>query len=435
MTTLFTNVTAITMEETTPILTNGFVAVDGTTIGYVGTTKPQGGFDRTIDCADKILMPGLINAHTHLPMSLLRSYGGGNNLQDWLNNFIFPAEANLDPTCVTVGTTLSVAELLENGVTCVADMYNFCDEIAEVVAQSGISANLSRGVICFDGDATPDSLDGVNETLACIDKWHGFDNNRIKFDVSLHGEYTSFLNKPLWDYMANLAKTRDLGMHIHVSETKLEHDESLARHNKTPLQILDDHKLWDNGGIAAHCVWCDPDDFALMARKNISPVHNPVSNLKLGSGVAPITQMLQAGVNVALGTDGVASNNNHDLFEEIKLTAILHAGVTHNPTAISALQALQMATVNGAKALKRNTGMIAVGKDADIILLDATSLALTPCHDVVENVVYAANGSQVCLTMCRGKVVYENGDHLTLDIPDTLKKLHDYAIPKIFPNK
>ncbi len=428
---LFTQAKILTMEAEGTLIDQGFVAVAEGKIAYVGTERPQGDFAREISCQGKLLMPGLVNAHTHLPMTLLRGLGGGNNLQDWLNKHIFPAEARLDSRAVRCGTELAVAELLQAGVTCVADMYNFCDDIAEVVLATGINANLSRGVLCFDPEATPENLEGVQETLALIDQYHGANGGQIRVNGSLHGEYTSFLLPKLWEYMAKLSADREISMHIHVSETLSEHEECKARHGKTPLQILNEFGLWERGGIAAHCVWTEEEDWALMAKKSISPIHNPVSNLKLGSGIAPIHRMLEAGVKVAMGTDSVASNNNHDMWEEIKLTAMLHNGIALNPTLISSETALTLATRNGAHALGRKTGEIKEGFDGDIILVDMDHVSMTPCHDAVENLVFSARGTDVCLTMCGGKILYENGTYTTIDLDKVKKEVKEYGVPCI----
>ena len=237
----------------------------------------------------------------------------------------------------------------------------------------------------------------------------------------------------MWEYLGRYAADHKLGMQVHLSETRSEHLECMARHaGKTPFAVLDDYGVWQNGGVAAHCVWVSQDDMEGMVRRGVTAVHNPVSNLKLASGVAPVPRLLQAGVNVALGTDGVASNNSHDMFEEIKLAALLHKGVSRDPTAVSARQALAMATVNGAKALGRNTGRIAPGLDADLILVDFTHPGLTPCHDPEENLVFSAHGSDVVMNMARGKVIYENGAFLTLDLEDIRAQLEGYALPRIF---
>ncbi len=430
MTVLFTHVLGLTPADQ-PLLEEGYVAVSQGKIQYIGTERPQGDFTQEISCEGKCLMPGLVNAHTHLPMSLLRGMGGGTNLQDWLEQHIFPAEARLDSRAVQAGTMLSIAELLAAGVTSVADMYNFCPDIGEVVMKTGINANLSRGVLCFDPDAKPEELEGIQDTLALLDHWHEKGEGQILCNLSLHGEYTSFLNPSLWEYMAKLGQERGLSIHIHVSETQSEHEEAKARHGKTPLAVLGDYGLWDQGGLAAHCVWTEPSDWALMVEKGISPVHNPVSNLKLASGIAPVPAMLQAGVCVSLGTDGVASNNNHDMWEEIKLLALLHKGISQDPKAISSRQALDIATKHGGIALGRKTGELKVGYDADLILVDMGAISLTPCHDLLENLVFSACGRDVSLTMCRGKILYQDGVHTTIDIPALKKEVEEYAVPCI----
>ena len=433
MSILFEHVTAVTMDPTAPVLHDAFVLVEGTAIAQVGQTRPQGQFDRVVDCTGKVMMPGLINAHTHLPMTLMRGYGGGHDLQHWLNDYIFPAEDKLDSASVQAGTQLALAELIAGGVTCVADMYYFCPDIAQAVADSGISANISRSVTCFAPVDDPENYYACRELRELEAQWNGFDHGRIRVDASVHAEYTSFAAPNMWEYLGRYAADHKLGMQVHLSETRSEHLECMARHGgKTPFAVLDDYGVWQSGGLAAHCVWVSRDDMEGMVRRGVTAVHNPVSNLKLASGVAPVPRLLEAGVNVALGTDGVASNNSHDMFEEIKLAALLHKGVSRDPTAVSARQALEMATINGARALGRNTGCIAPGRDADLILLDFTHPGLTPCHDPEENLVYSAHGSDVVMNMARGKVIYENGSFLTLDLEDIRARLKDYALPRIF---
>ena len=232
--------------------------------------------------------------------------------------------------------------------------------------------------------------------------------------------------------MADYAHEHNLGMHVHISETRSEHEGCLGRHHLTPIQTLDRYGVWDGRAIAAHCVYTTPEDWAIMAEKGVSCVHNPYSNLKLGSGVAPIPAMLAAGVNVALGTDGMSSHNSADLFDDMKLAAILHNGVSCDPMAMTARQALELATDNGARALGRNTGRIAPGAVADLILLDFDAPNLTPCHDVAENLVFAAHGSNVVMNMARGKVIYKNGAFLTLDLERIRDEVRRYALPLVF---
>ncbi|MGE4275867.1 MAG: amidohydrolase family protein [Lawsonibacter sp.] len=433
MSILFSNVTAVTMDPAQPLLEHAYVLVDGTKIAQVGLRRPEGDFDREIDGTGKVMLPGLVNAHTHLPMTLMRGYGGGHDLQHWLNDYIFPAEAKLDSRCIRAGTALALAELIAGGVTCVADMYYFCPDIARQVADSGISANLSRSVTCFQPVDKPEDFVSCREMRQLVDEWHGYDDGRILVDVSIHGEYTSFSSPNMWEYLGQYAADRQLGMQVHISETKSEQDACLSRHGKTPLATLDEYGVWQNGGLAAHCVWVTDDDMALMAQKHITAIHNPVSNLKLGSGVARLPAFLRAGVNVALGTDGVASNNSHDMFEEIKLAALLHKGINLDPLVVTAQQALDMATRNGALALGRaDTGRIAAGETADLILVDFTAPNLIPCHNAAENLVFSAHGSDVAMNMARGRIIYEKGEFLTLDLDQIRSEVEDYALPHIF---
>ena len=432
MSILFTNVTAVTMDPAAPLLKNAFVAVEGIHIAFVGPERPEGTFDRVIDCTGQVMMPGFVNTHTHIPMTLLRGYGGGHNLQDWLHNFIFPAEARLDDRCVAAGTGLGLAEMIASGVTCIADMYMRTGVIAQQVLEAGISANLSCGGVYFGApeDFSPDACGDCTNQISLTEQWHGAGEGQILVDASIHGEYTS--SAPLWRWMADYAQAHGLRMHAHISETVSEHADSLSRNGLTPIQALDREGVWENGGIAAHCVYTTPEDWAIMAEKDVTAVHNPYSNLKLGSGVAPVPDMLRAGVNVCLGTDGVSSHNSIDPFADLKLAAILHNGVARDPMALTTRQALELATVSGAKALGRNTGAIIPGKIADLILVDFSAPNLTPCHDVEENLVFSAHGSNVSMNMCRGKVIYEKGEFFTLDLENIRFEVEHYALPHIF---
>ena len=432
MSVLFTNVTALLMDADFTTLTNGYVAVEGTDISYVGAERPQGQFDEVIDCTGKVMMPGFVNTHTHVPMTLMRGYGGGHDLHSWLHDYIFPAEAKLDARAVAAGTGLGLAEMIASGITCIADMYAHTGTIAEEVLKSGISANLCCGGVYFGApeNFSENTCNDCRNQISLTEQWHNAGDGQIRVDASIHGEYTSCA--PLWKWMADYAQAHGLRMHVHVSETKSEHADALARHGVTPLPILDKYGVWENGGIAAHCVYTTPEDWAIMAKKDVTALHNPYSNLKLGSGVAPVPAMLKAGVNVSLGTDGVSSHNSTDMFADMKLAAILHNGVNCDPMALTARHALEMATVNGAKALARNTGRIAAGCTADLILVDFEAPNLFPCHDAAENLVYSATGSNVVMNMARGKVIYRNGVFLTLDLERIKDEVRRYALPLIF---
>ena len=432
MSTLFTNVTALLMDDDFSTLKDGFVAVEGTRITYVGTTLPEGSFDEVIDCAGKVMMPGFVNTHTHIPMTLMRGYGGGHDLHSWLHNYIFPAEAKLDDRSVAAGTGLGLAEMIASGVTCIADMYSRTGIVAEEIVKAGISANLSCGGVFFGApeDFSENSCNDCRNQITLTEQWHNVNGGQIVVDASIHAEYTSCA--PLWQWMADFARDHGQRMHVHVSETYSEHVSALTKFDLSPIRLLDKYGVWDNGGIAAHCVYTTQEDWAVMAAKDVTAVHNPYSNLKLGSGIAPVPAMMNAGVNIALGTDGMSSHNSCDMFQDMKLAALLPCGVTCNPLTMNARRALEMATVNGAKALGRTTGRIAAGYTADLILVDFEAPNLFPCHDIAENLVYSAHGSNVVMNMARGKVIYRNGEFLTLDLDRIRAEVRDYALPLIF---
>ncbi len=364
-------------------------------------------------------------------MTAMRGYGDGHDLQDWLQNYIFPVEAKWDDRAIRACAALGLAEMIASGVTCIADMYMHTDAVLREIEAAGISANVCCGGVQLEEDFDPEKNHDCQVQREITEKWHGRDDGRIRVDASLHAEYTS--HSGLWDWMARFAADHGLGMHVHLSETRKEHEECKARHGgKTPAAVLAEHGVFDVRAIAAHCVWTTPEDWALLAEKGVSAVHNPMSNLKLGSGVAPVVDLKKAGVNVALGTDGVSSNNCTDFFGDLKLAAILQNGVRCDPLALTAWDALEMATVNGGKALGRKTGRIEKGYEADLILLDSEALNLIPCHDAANNLAYAAHGSNVVMNMARGKVIYKNGTFLTIDIERVKKEVEGYALPLLF---
>ena len=430
MNVLFQNVTAVLMDPARTVLQKAFVAVEGGKIASVGAKMPAGSFERVIDGRGGILMPGLINCHTHTAMTPMRGYGDGHDLHTWLNDYIFPVEARWDDRAIRAAADLGLMEMIASGTTCIADMYMRMPIMGQAVADAGISANLCNGAIFFGEHFSPTTCGDCAKQEDLLATWHGYDNGRIQVDAALHAEYTS--SPALWEWITDFAKNRGVGMHVHISETRKEHEECKARWGKTPIQALAERGVFDVRAIAAHCVFTEQEDWEIMARKGVTAVHNPCSNLKLGSGIAPIPGLRRAGVNVALGTDGVSSNNDADMFEEMKLAAILQNGVLQDPLALTAWDGVEMATVNGAKALGRDTGAIVPGLWADLLLLDPDAPNLVPCHDAANNIAYAAHGSNVILNMCRGRVIYENGEFLTIDREKTLREVREYVIPLLF---
>ena len=436
MDTLFSNVTAVTMNERFDVLYSAFVGVTDGKISYIGRSAPEEAPQQIVDGTGMVLMPGLINCHTHLPMTILRGYADDYDLKTWLEDYIFPREDRLDDRAVKAGALLGIAECLRFGVTSVSEMYDHVDAIAEAVAETGIKANLSRGTTMFLGDEFDfETFPACRELVAAKEKWHGYDAGRIQIEASIHAEYTSTYQ--LWDALAEYAYNEGLGLQIHLSETKNEHESCKEKYGLTPAQLLDCHNVFLPRTTAAHCVWLEPDDRALLAKRGVSAVHCPVSNLKLGSGTADVAAMVKAGMNVCLGTDSNVSNNTLDMFEEVRAATYMAKGASLNPKALPAQAALMMATVCGARAQRREAecGMIKLGMDADLILLDFTQPHLMPCHNVMSHLAYAAKGSDVVMTMVRGKILYAAGEYKTIDLNAVVRELAEYVMPKLFGEK
>ncbi len=399
--TLFKNITIITMDDDAGVIRNGYVSTRGNKIEYVGAKCPNGGFDRVIDGSGKVLMPGLINAHTHLAMTLLRGYADDMNLQDWLNDKIFPFEEKLTAEDIIRGSEIGIDEMLAGGTTCFNDMYFFQAETGRVAAKKGIRAVLSD-CVNFDGyDRKARLMEEMAEEFK--------NEDLITLAFSPHAIYTC--NFETLEKCAKFAKSHNMPIHTHLAETRTEFSNCEIEHNMTPAEYMESAGLFENPTLAAHCVVVTDSDLEILKRHNVTVVHNPISNLKLASGVAPVTKMLDAGINVALGTDGASSNNSLDMFEEIKVAAILHKGTNLDPTAVPAETALKMATVNGAKALGfDNLGVIKPGYLADMIVVDFGVPHLMPVHNPISSIVYSAKCGDVEYTMVNGKIVYERNN-------------------------
>lgn len=378
------------------------VVTDGKIDKILISPEERASSPRGIDLSGAIVMPGIVDAHCHTPMTLLRGVGGGLPLKRWLEEAIFPVEARMTDEDVAAGMTWGAMELLAGGVTCVADMYEHSLAGAAALAETGIKANVCRPGLAFS-DGTP-----KGRLEECIDFVRNFSdpNNRLVADICIHSEYLT--NEKFCRALAEANREFTRPLNVHVSETRREHEECIARHGKTPIAYLAETGLLDYGGYAAHCVWCTDDDFKIMADRNVSLVHNPSSNMKLASGFARVCRAAELGVNVALGTDGPASNDNLDMFEEMHLTSLIHKGVLLDPTVLSPWEVIEMATVNGAKALGRyDTGEIAVGKVADFCVVALDKPHLNPCVDPANLIVYSAHASDVAMTIVDGRIVYE----------------------------
>lgn len=410
---LFENITIL--DEKFEIKENMYVVTEDSCIKYIGKDRPEGEFDRKYDGKKKLLMPGFFNSHAHSPMSLMRGYGENLALHDWLNKKIFPFEAKLTGNAVYWGTLLSYAESLRFGIVSSSEMYYFMDDMVKAAADSGIKANISRAIVNFD-ESDPWLMPSMQEMKHAFEEYHNTQDERIKIDASIHAEYTS--NHLAVSAVADYAKKVGARMHVHASETETEHEECKARHGgKTPVQYFDSLGLFDTPTTAAHCVWIEDEDYEILKAKKATVAANSVSNLKLASGVSNVPRMLKAGLNVAIGTDSTASNNSLNFIEEMKAFATAPKAWYKDPQAVSPAETLYAATRAGALGQGReDCGVLKVGAKADLIAIDLSGPHMYPIHDLKNNIVYSASGSDVCLTMVDGRVLYDDGEFVTIDL-------------------
>ncbi|MGI6192233.1 MAG: amidohydrolase [Christensenellales bacterium] len=407
MNTLFTN--ARILASTGEVI-NGCLGVTDRLIAFTGEVPEGFTAHRVIDCEGDLLMPGLVNAHTHLAMTLFRNAADDMELSTWLRERIWPLEDKLTAEDAYWGTMLAAAECIRGGCTLVNDMYFFMDNTARAIADSGIRALLGQGIVTGNDDGK--SRLAIAKSL--FDEFNDAEDGRIKIAITPHAEYTC--NAATLAAAGDLAAKLDARLHVHVSETFQEHEECKLRHGLTPAAYLSSLGMLHDKTLLAHCVHIDEDDAALIGAAKAHVLHCPQSNLKLGSGIAPVPAMLAHRINVCLGTDGAASNNNLDMFEELRLAATLHKGITGNATDVNAKQALSMATANGAYALGFNTGRLTAGALADIIRIDTKVPNMMPANDLRAAAVYSVSAADVRMTMVNGRILYENGEFYSIDI-------------------
>ena len=386
------------------------IGINGSTIGYVGT-EPVAGRE-VIDGRNHLAVPGWVNAHTHVAMTLFRSYADDMALMDWLQNRIWPLEARLDGRAVYWGSLLGIAEMIRTGTTCFADMYFFMEETAKAAADSGIRAVLSRGLT---GSSVADGAARLEENTQLYKTWNGAQNGRITVMFGPHAPYTC---SP--DYLKSvIVRARELGaeIHMHLSETAGEVADCRKQYGKSPIALMEELGMFDGGTLAAHCVHVDEEDMDIMARHGVRVAHNPQSNLKLASGIAPVARMLEKGITVGLGTDGASSNNNLDMLEEVRLAAMLAKTQSGDPKAVPASQALAMGTWMGAEAVGlKNLGKLEVGQKADVVLYNMASPAWYPRHDRTSLLVYAGSSADVDTVLVDGNILLRKGELTTIDL-------------------
>lgn len=395
-----------------------YVVTEGDFITYVGKEKPSEEICRNVgvvyDGKDKVLMPGFYNAHGHSPMCLMRGYGENMTLDSWLHRKIFPFEAKLYRKGVYWSTLLTMAESMQYGIVSTSDNYSFCDDIIRGVSESGMKMNVSQSVMNLDG-RTPAENPRFKDMVDLILMYDGFENQRIHTDVCIHAEYTN--DDQTIRAVAEKAKEMDVRMQIHVAETLAETEGCQERHGgRTPVKYLSDMGVFDVPTTAAHCVWLTEEDRDILKAKEVTVATNPTSNLKLCGGACDVPKLLEKAIPVAIGTDGVASNNNLNFFEEIKLFLLLAKNKGGLDCNVRPQDALCSATRVGALSQGRmDCGLVKEGFRADLIVVNLDVPNMQPIHDVLNNLVYSASGKDVVLTMVDGKVLYQDGEFLTMD--------------------
>lgn len=434
MDTLISNVTAVTMNPKMEVLFGAYIGIQDGKIVSISKTPPEEAPKTIIDGTGMVAIPGLINCHTQLATSVLRSYtddlGNTQALQALLQK-----EAKMDSRSAKAAALLSIAECLRFGVTSVSDLYYYPGATAEAVAQSGIKANLALSSYRFidqNEDFDFETDEQCRELVHVVEKWHNYDQGRIKIDAGIYAEYTS--NYKLWEALAGYAWEAGIGMQLHLAETQGEVDSCLDRTGMGPGELLNCHNLFNVPATAVGCTYLEPQERKLLGKKKVSAVATPLTAYKSGLPSTPILESVQAGMNVALGTGGAVASGNLDMFEVMRFAAMSARKEKGDPTALPASAALMMATVTGAQAQGRSSqcGMLQVGMDADLALIDFSAPHLMPCHNVLNGLLWSAKGGDVAMTMVRGKILYQNGQFPTIDLKEVVQELTTYAIPQLF---
>ncbi|HZJ83433.1 MAG TPA: amidohydrolase [Clostridia bacterium] len=415
MRTLIKNIRILTMDEKQTQYDNGCIVIEGDRISFLGyeTALPEGmSFNIIEDGMGKLAMPGFINTHTHLGMTIFRGYANDLGLMEWLSQKIWPLEDQLMEGDLYWLSLLAIAEMIRAGITTFADMYMFMEQTAQATYDSGIRGALARGL------QGPDEKSDMRlmESEELWKNWHGRGDDRIRIMLGPHAIYTcqpSYLHKCI-----DMANKLGVGIHIHLSETQKEVEDSIREYGKTPVKHLYDMGLFDGQVLAAHCVHLSDKDIEILKEKDVKVSHCPISNLKLGSGIAPIERMLDRGITVSLGTDGVASNNNLSIMKEMSMAALITKGVTQNPRAIPAIRALKMATNYGASALgwDKDIGSLSLGKKADIVLVDIDLPHYHPWADTETHLVYSGQSQDIHSLWVNGRRLMRGRELITVDL-------------------
>lgn len=397
--------------------------IENNKISLISDNIEDSNADYIIDGEGKILMPGLVNTHSHIPMTLFRSFADDLNLDTWLNDYIWPMESHLNSEYTYNGTMLGAIEMIKSGTTTFSDMYFYMGDVAKAIDKAGIRGVLSYGMIDFGDEEKRENE--FKENISLIKNHHNTCDGRITTMFGPHSIYTT--SPELLSRVRKEANKYNVGIHIHMNETQKEIDDCKQLRGIRPFEYLDDLGILSDDIVAAHCVWLSDAEIDLIKKYNIKVSHNPCSNAKLASGIAPISKLLDNNICVSIGTDGASSNNNLDMFEEMKFTALLQKANTLNPEVLSAERTLSLATVNGANALGLdNIGSIEVGKLADIILIDTNKPNFTPLNSTLSsNIVYSVNGFNVDSTIVNGEILMENRKLTNLDEKEIFKNAQE----------
>jgi 5-methylthioadenosine/S-adenosylhomocysteine deaminase len=420
--------TVVTMDAQRRVIEDGGIAIVGDTIAEVGKRadlEARFGKCKKIDSSGTIVLPGMINGHAHAAMSLFRGVAEDHSLDDWLQKYIFPAEArNVTEDFIFWGTRLGVLEMLRGGVTTYCDMYYFEDVVARVTKEAGMRGVLGETIVDFPAPDNKTVEAALAYTQKFIDRWKG--DPLITPAVAPHSIYT--LSTEHLKACAALARRNGVPIVIHLAEAPFESELSRAKHGRSPVSYLEQIGVLGPDVIGAHCVWVNAEDIATLVRMGVGSVHNPSSNMKLASGVMPVVDMLAAGEPVGLATDSAASNNNQDLFQEMNIAAKLQKVTRMDPRALPAWQVVEMATIGGARALHldKQIGSLEPGKQADLILINTNATHSTPMYSVYSQLVYALNAHDVRTVVIAGKIVMEGRVMLTMDKPGILAKAHEF---------
>jgi len=394
------------------------IAVENGRILSIGSVAPDFQPEHTIDGSGCIAMPGLVNSHTHVSMSLFRNLADDLDLMDWLQNRIWPLENRMTPEDVYWGALLSMAEMIRSGVTAFADMYFSMDKVAEAAVRAGIRVNAAVG-LTGDRAAAREKMKAFRDFFS---EWEGAGGGLVKADIGPHAPYTC--DAGCFEEAALCAGDLGCGIHVHLSETAAEVDECRKKYGVSPIGLAERCGFFRQRTIAAHCVHVDAADIELLCMPNVYAAHNPSSNLKLASGFAPVQDLLEAGVRVSLGTDGSSSNNNLNMFEEMHIAALLGKAVSGKPKALPADDVLTMATRTGAAALglPEGTGLMKKGGPADLILVRMDGVHMRPLHNPRSALVYSAQAADVDTVICAGRVLMEHRRLLTIDEDEVVRK-------------